>query len=79
MSIYLLQMMIELFFIYRGNLYVTGISGLVSDETVRNRLREGGLFHRVPAKREDLTPAHIRARLNFFEEHRLVYGNNWHK
>jgi transposase len=41
----------------------------VSIDTVRRRLKEGGLHHYRPAPKEELSPANIRQRLAFAAEH----------
>ena len=48
----------------------------VSLTTVRKRLREGGLFHHIPARKEELTPNNIINRRSFCESHRLEQKNN---
>ena len=41
----------------------------VSATTVRRRLHEAGLHHRVPARKERLTAAHRAGRLDFANQH----------
>ncbi|KAG8284281.1 hypothetical protein J6590_108265 [Homalodisca vitripennis] len=51
----------------------------VSDQTVRNRLREAGLRSRRPARVPRLTVRHKRARLQFARDHRRWQLRQWRK
>lgn len=49
----------------------------LSDQTVRNRLKEANLRPRRPVRKPALTPYHIRTRLNFAREHVAWQLRQW--
>lgn len=49
----------------------------VSDQTVRNRLHEGGLHSRIPLRVPQLTPHHRTERLEFAREHQYWQLRHW--